>query len=122
MVISDQRRVKDKGIFYAVMFTKNINAVPCKMLKFTKLGLINDEWAEKPDEKVISHPDQVENELKNCYMLEGNTIIVVADEMILFLDAKMEELSLIKPDQIDPCINYVTCFTQDISSGFLLAC
>ena len=50
-------------------------------------------------------------ELKNCYMLETNKLILVTDEMILFLNDKMEQLGFTKPEDINPCITYVTCFT-----------
>ena len=55
-------------------------------------------------------------------MLERNILLLATDEMILFMNDKLEQLKFIKPDQLDPCVNYVTCFTQDLGSGFLLAC
>ena len=50
-------------------------------------------------------------ELKNCYLLETNKLILITDEMILFLNDKMEQLGFTKPEDINPCITYVTCFT-----------
>ena len=104
------------------MFTKNINAVPCKLLKFTYSDHEQKTWKEIPEEKIVSHPDQVETEVKNSFLLEGNLVLIVTDEMIIFLNEKLQELNFIKPEEIDECISYVTCFTQDIASGFLFAC
>ena len=55
-------------------------------------------------------------------MLETNMLILVTDEMILFLDDHMNQLGFTKPSDINPCITYVTCFTQALNQGFLLAC
>ena len=60
MMITDLRRAKEGGACYAVMFTKNINAVPCKLVKFTQSPVQTsheEKWCSKPETKVISHPD-----------------------------------------------------------------
>ena len=78
------RRTKEVGNFLIVLgFTQNASAECGKLYKFTRDNE-DSKWNDPPEFVYLRAPDGTRDVIQNCFILEGERILVSGNYLTLF--------------------------------------
>ena len=120
MVVKNHSMNANQNTLLVVLATIDAHLTPVKLIELC-FNSQNKTWTLKSNE-TVSRPQGQETRMRNCFFFENQEVMLVMERIIIFLDKNLREKSILKPNQINENIVFITCCSRDLTStGFIFA-